>query len=367
MTVRRAANRVVLAEPWLGGSHQAWAEGLARHSSHTIDVVGLPATRWRWRLRAGAAPLAEAVRTSVDRDGWPDVLLVSGLVDVAALLGHLRPPPGLPVVTYMHETQLLYPTSDGAVDADATIRNWSSWLASDEVWFNSVFHRDAVLAALPAWAADQPEPLDVELVVDRFDVVPVGVEPIGSRDPAATRSGPPVILWPHRWEHDKRPDVFARALRRLVDRGLDFRLVLAGEDPFGSPERSALIDEFAEHVDAVGPFDRAAYVEHLRHADIVVSCTDHEFFGIAVVEALLAGCRPVLPNALSYPELVPAAFHDVALYEPGTFGRALERAVAGGGSVDGLAAAMQRWTWPIVIADYDERLAAIADRGRRQP
>ena len=358
--------RVLLAEPWFGGSHRAWAEGLARHSSHDISIVSLPPTLWRWRLRAGAAPLAEALAAEIARSGQPDVLLVSGLVDVAALLGHLRPRPALPVVVYMHESQLLYPTVSGAVDADATLRNWESWRAADAVWFNSAFHRHAVEAALPAWLAGQPEMIPdavVDRVTARFDVVPVGVEaPVGVRP----EPGPvPTIVWPHRWEPDKAPAVFGRALAKLVAAGLDFRLILAGDDPAESSDRSAIIETHRDRVMACGPFPGAEFQQLLHEADIVVSCADHEFFGIGTVEAMLAGCVPVLPNTLSYPDIVPEKFHDAVLYPSGSFGTRLVDIV---GSLDearraisGLASSLEPLTWPEAITRYDIGLSAIVD------
>ncbi len=357
---------MILAEPWFGGSHRAWAEGLARHSAHEVTVVGLEPTLWRWRLRAGAAPLAEAIAAEIAENGPPDLLLVSGLVDVAALLGHLRPAPDLPVVTYMHESQLLYPTAAGAPDPDATLRNWESWRASDQVWFNSSFHRDAVVAALPDWVAAQPERLPLHEITDRFHVVPVGVEPpTGERAPSI---GPPVVLWPHRWEPDKAPEVFQRALRKLADTELDFRLVLAGEDPAGSPVRAAILDEHADRVVAAGPFERTEYERWLFGSDIVVSCAGHEFFGVAVAEALMAGCVPVLPAALSYPELIPAELHDSALYPVGSFGTRLADVVADMDrrreAFPSLSGSMRRFAWANLIDDYDQRFAACGEERR---
>ncbi len=368
-SVATSSARVILAEPWFGGSHRAWAEGLASHSSHDITIVGLAPTLWRWRLRAGAAPLAEAIAAEVAENGPPDFLLVSGLVDVAALLGHLRPESQLPVVTYMHESQLLYPTATGSADPEATLRNWESWRASDQVWFNSAFHRDAVVEALPAWAAAHPEPLPVDKVVEGFHVVPVGVEfPVGTR---RSSGGPPTILWPHRWEPDKAPEVFHRALRKLADAGLDFRLILAGEDPQGSSVRADIVQEHADRLVACGPFERAEYERWLFAADIVVSCAEHEFFGIAVVEALMAGCVPVLPDALSYPELIPSALHEASLYPVGTFGTRMADVVMTlpehRAAAAGLANAMQRFSWPLVIADYDSRITAIVASPLAEP
>ena len=52
---------------------------------------------------------------------------------------------------------------------------------------------------------------------------------------------------------------------------------------------------------------KGEYWKWLNKADWVLSTAEHEFFGIAVVEALFAGCLPWLPEKLSYRELLPAS------------------------------------------------------------
>lgn len=65
------------------------------------------------------------------------------------------------------------------------------------------------------------------------------------------------------------------------------------------------------------------YVEQLNKGTIVVSTSDHEFYGISILEAVRAGCRPLLPNRLSYPELFPQEY----LYDDVNFFAQLEKVV----------------------------------------
>jgi hypothetical protein len=46
----------------------------------------------------------------------------------------------------------------------------------------------------------------------------------------------------------------------------------------------------------------------------VVSTAHHEYFGIAITEAIYAGSFPILPNRLVYPERIPPRFHQQCLY-----------------------------------------------------
>lgn len=374
--------RILLVEPWQTGSHEAWAEGYRLSSGHEVHVVGLPGELWRWRLRGGALPLGEKISTWIDSHGQPDLLLVSGLVDVAELLGlarrNLRPDVG--VVIYQHESQLVYPVADGNYDNGAALRNWMSWCAADLVLFNSYHHMRGVVDALPEFVRALPDLTHapaLDAVMAKFEVFPVGVDlsQIHDSDPVAaadrSRSDRPVILWPHRWERDKDPAAFLAGLRQVRDAGLDFGLVLAGQDPpsgstITAEERATAEQEFADHIVAAGEFSRSEYLEHLARSDLVVSCARHEFFGVAVVEAVASGCVPLLPNALSYPELIRPPWHPTVLYEPGTFGTRLVDAVR---RIDelrdetvGLAQSMRRFDWSTMAPVYDQRLAAVAER-----
>ena len=77
-----------------------------------------------------------------------------------------------------------------------------------------------------------------------------------------------------------------------------------------------ITEEFKELIVQYGYVnDRSQYHAWLDRGAVVVSTAIQENFGIAVLDAIARGCHPLLPNRLSYPELIPEAFHSACLYE----------------------------------------------------
>src|SRR5690606_12399228 len=102
--------RIALVEPYLGGSHRAWAEGYQRHSAHHVELFGLPATHWKWRMQGGHVTIASQIEATVAARGPFDVVLASAMTDLAGLLGLARRSlSGARVVLYVHENQLTFP------------------------------------------------------------------------------------------------------------------------------------------------------------------------------------------------------------------------------------------------------------------
>jgi glycosyltransferase involved in cell wall biosynthesis len=279
-----------------------------RHSRHEFTVLTLPPYKWKWRMRHAAVTFAEQVRGLV-RDGrrWQAVFCTD-MLNLAEFRG-LCPPVihGLPAIAYFHENQLTYPLRrDDPRDFHFAFTNMTTALAAERVWFNSAFHRDEFLGAVADLAGRMPDyqPVAVaSLARSKSAIHHPGIESWPTRPDR--HPGPMRILWVARWEHDKDPELFFQALEQLRDRRIAFRLSVLGES-FGDvpPCFAQARRSFADSIDHWGYLpDRQEYRTVLQTSDVVVSTANHEFFGIAVVEAAAAGCYPVLPNRLAYPEV----------------------------------------------------------------
>lgn len=310
---------VVVLESYHGGSHAAFVDTFMARSRHRCRLVRLPARKWKWRMRGAAMWFLFEDRAWLDAP--IDLVFCSDMLDVAALRGMgPRRVADAAIVCYFHENQLTYPLSEhDRRDYQYAVTNITTCLACDQVWFNSSFHRDSFLFAAAALIDKMPDyrPRGViERIRLRSRVLMPGVD-VPSNPIAADRHGPPRVLWCHRWEFDKNPRPFLAAMAKLSREGVAFELVLTGEQfRTAPPAFAAYRDVLASHVVHEGFVeDRASYLKLVSSCDVVVSSAIQENFGLAVVEAIASGVRPVLPNRLAYPEIIPDRFHRACLYD----------------------------------------------------
>ena len=311
--------RILALEPYYGGSHRAFIDTLMRHSRHRFRLLTLPARKWKWRMRGAAIWFARELASGPPAD--IDLMFVTDMMSVAdlrALLPQMLR--ACPLVCYFHENQLTYPLADEADrDYQYGFTNITSCLASDFVWFNSETHRAAFLEGAKRLLRKMPDhvPHGVLEDIDRKSCVCLPlVEPPPNAPSGRSGEIPRTILWNHRWEYDKDPETLFEVLLRLDADGVDFRLAILGES-FREipPVFSRMMERLESKIVHMGHAeDRADYWRVLGAADIVVSTAIQENFGISIVEAILSGCVPVLPNRLSYPEVIPTAWHGDCLY-----------------------------------------------------
>ncbi len=374
--------KILIVSPYHGGSHQDWAEGYQKYSQHEVSLLTLPDRFWKWRLHGGAVTLA---RRFLEQGLAPDVILATDMLAVTTFLTLTRTRThDIPIILYMHENQLTYPLPTngrtgpmrrqlGERDYHYAFINYASMMAADLVLFNSHFHRDSWFTAVPNFLKHFPEYNElnsVEKLKKKSHVLPVGVdiERLGDWEieklasPHLPISQSPLILWNQRWEYDKNPEAFFAALSEAAAAGFAFRVALCGQQ-YG--KRPSIFDEaiaeLGERIIHVGHADAATYRRLLWQADITISTAHHEFFGISILEAIVCRTFPILPQRLSYPELIPVPYHSHCLYEDqaGLIKRlqwALTHVTTAREIGGALSTAVTQFNWATLAEAYDKIL-----------
>jgi len=367
--------RILLLEPFFAGSHAAWAKGYQRHSRHRIDILQLGGHHWKWRMHGGAVTLA---RRFLDSGARPDLLLATDMLDVTTFLALTRHRTAhIPLALYFHENQIGYPWSPR--DRDIAHRrdhhygfiNFSSALAADAVLFNSDYHRASFLGALPRFLKqfpDHQEPVAVAAIAAKSRVLPLGIDLRRLDAPVAPPpAGPPLILWNHRWEHDKNPEAFFNALYQLQKRRLAFQVAMLGRSyQAQNTAFEAARVKLADRIVHWGYVDnRTQYTEWLHRADLLPVTSNQDFFGISLVEALYCNCYPLLPKRLTYPELVPLEKYPEVFYEDDA--ELVEKLAAAVQNIDSIRRrsfrhCIEAYDWQHMAPVYDALLEAVGHR-----
>ncbi|MBU0485577.1 MAG: DUF3524 domain-containing protein [Proteobacteria bacterium] len=356
--------KILVLEPYYGGSHKSFLQGLREHLEFEFEFLTLPARNWKWRMRLAAPYFVEQLRKiEQDRDSY-QCILCSTFVDVASLIG-LAPSMfvDIPVLTYFHENQFAYPVQiEMERDFHFALTNFTTALASDRLAFNSSYNLESFLDGCRDLLKKS-----TDMKVDDFEgqiraksrIIHPGIDfsdLTGKPEPAHDGEAP-IIVWNHRWEHDKNPELFFNALFELDRREVNFQLVVLGQSFRDQPVIFQQAQKrLADHIIHFGYVkSRDEYVRWLKKSDLVVSTANHEFYGISVIEAVGAGCRPLLPKRLSYPELFPEEFfyEDSSLADEMTL--ALKKGRLDSQRARGLT---ERFSWTNLINDYTSWLVS---------
>ncbi len=361
--------RILFLEPFFGGSHKDFALGWQAHSDHHIELLTLPDRFWKWRMRGAALHFAGklSVMEPFDAVVATDMMNVA---DFRVLAGKKD----VPLLLYFHENQLTYPERPGENRAGQfAYINLTSALAADRVLFNSQVHYNHFFHAAenlihnvpdhsPEWIPDA--------VRNKTGVLYPGCRfAVGEKWERKSCKPAPLIVWNHRWEWDKQPEVFFRALEKVKDAKIPFRLALVGESYARIPkEFRRAEEEFSDHITVFGYVEsRQKYLDLLREGSVVVSTAIQENFGISVVEAVRMGCFPLLPDRLSYPEIMPDRFHEQVIYSdredlvarlkhlllhPGDYDRSRKE----------LSGEMEKFSWQHMAPAYDEEIRCMLSK-----
>ena len=355
--------KILFLESFFGGSHKDFALGLKRHSRHDITLMTLPDKSWKWRMKGAALYFLK----QIDDLSKYDVIFTTDMMDLAdflSLAGKKCPP----VIIYFHENQLSYPLAPKQKkDPHLSFINIISAAVADKVLFNSHFHLKAFIDAAEQLVDQMPDTRPrwiIDKIREKTEVVYPGCHfKKGSIKLKECDIDPPLIIWNHRWEYDKNPEFFFDVLEGLKKKNILFSLGLLGERPDSFPKVfTRAKEQFRDELVVCGYVEsKEEYRSWLGKGAIVVSCAIQENFGISVVEAVRHGCIPLLPDRLSYPELMPDDFLSDILYRTKKeLSEKLEHMLV---HYNGYLAMqkkmsmeMERYSWEIIIKQYDDML-----------
>lgn len=321
-------SNILLLNPFHQGSHKQWAKSLVKHSKHNIDLWELPGRHWKWRMHGAAVHFAQMIQNNNIN---PDIILSTDMLDMSTLrglMGHALP--GTRYYTYFHENQISYPWSP--TDRDVELKrdfhyafiNYTTALASDKLFFNSNYHLSSFLAGLKDLLNRLPDNVDlstIDAIESKSKVLYLGLDlveiEVNTRQEYKTNDKTPVLLWNHRWEYDKNPELFFNTLFHLSDEGADFKLIVTGQSYRNYPP---IFDEakirLADHLIHFGyTSSREEYLDLLRKSDILPVTNIQDFFGGSIIEAIHAGALPLLPDRLAYPEHIPKHLQSEFIYD----------------------------------------------------
>jgi glycosyltransferase involved in cell wall biosynthesis len=308
---------VLLLSAYDAVSHQLWRQRLcgALDDYHWASL-SLPARHFAWRIRSNGLHWAYQQKQILEQPF--DLIIATSMVDLATLRG-LRPSLAqLPTILYFHENQFAYPAGRQRNDnIEPMLVPVYSALCADRIVFNTEYNRHTFLRGVAALSTALPEPFPQQALqqLEQARVIPVPLpDPVASK-PAKTDTQCLNVIWNHRWEYDKGPELLLQIVRHCCDRGLPIRFHIVGqqfrEHPAQFAEIDRLLGEFSETAGmtrgAFGFLPENEYRQLLAQGDVVLSTALHDFQGLAVQEACLSGCSALVPNDLAYPEYLPKA------------------------------------------------------------
>lgn len=307
--------KILLLSAYDARSHQLWRQGLEEQfPQYDWHVLTLPARHFAWRARSNA--MQWFFKNGDQLNSQFDLLIATSTVDLASLRGLFPNLASTPAILYFHENQFAYPQGNSKHSTlELKIASVYSALAADEVVFNSRYNRDTFLAGAESMLKKMPDNLSqclASVLSPKCLVLPVPLHGAFAPDRSrkALQNEPIQLVWNHRWEFDKGPDRLLAFCRELLKTQLAFVLHVVGQQFRDQPaEFAQLRSELqAQRPQALGQWGFIAkqsdYVALLKRSHFVLSTAEHDFQGLAVLEAVQAGCLPLVPNRLAYPEWI---------------------------------------------------------------
>lgn len=311
--------RILVLSAYDAISHKLWRERLqALFDYSQWTELSLAPRHFAWRIRGNSLLWASMELDTLSQDY--DLLIATSMVDLSSLRGFVPSLAKIPTLLYVHENQFEYPAnrSDRSNVEPLLVPIYSAFCA-DVVAFNSEFNRQSFLKGAKKLLSKLPDqfPASVMAKLDESIVMPVPLPDTKTRSDSASDANELSVIWNHRWEYDKGPELLLAIVKQIESQQLPIKLHIVGQQFRQQPPEFVQIDALLDkHRDTTGIArgrfgfieDLTDYNRLLSSVDVVLSTAIHDFQGLAIQEACLMGCVPLTPDALAYPEYIPAKY-----------------------------------------------------------
>jgi glycosyltransferase involved in cell wall biosynthesis len=355
---------VLYFEPlYISGSHEQIARGYIGHSRHNVSFIGRPVlTNWMDNVLYGSKVLASCVNPSTtDLDGIIATEMSS--YGHASTMCQLLWSQKLFLVLLYLEHEFAWPQSSDAKTVLAVLPMLT--LASTAVANKAIFQSKYSFQSFIDGAKKIVTPAEVDKIEAKSQIVTAGVDFAALEKHRVEKNNEiPTILFNHRSDYDKNWPQFLDAVSVLHSEGMKFDLILTGSpDEKGLEKLNDQIVGLQDHIKHVGYVEsREEYAKLLWESDIVCSTAIQECFGISVVEAMSCDCFPILPNRLTYPELIPSEYHGRHLFNSfDELVQMLRGAIANHATLKqaSLRRYMEKFDWSIVAPQLDNIIESV--------
>ena len=307
---------ILLLSAYDAQSHKRWRNGLvSQFPEYQWTVLSLPPRFFSWRVRGNAYSWFMRNKSELEQDY--DLLIATSMVELSALRGIMPRLTKIPTILYHHENQFAYPLQRKEQKRELMhfrLSNLYSAISADTLLFNSEYNRSSFLQGVRSFLRSMPDFAPKSIVSELSNkslVLPVPLEDeLFLKKKTECSLDDLLLVWNHRWEYDKGPEILFRGLELCKVNGVKFKLALLGQQFANSP--SCFKEAETQFKDELLHFgylpSKEAYLELVQSCDIILSTALHEFQGLAVLEAIALGLTPVVPNRLAYPDFIPKRY-----------------------------------------------------------
>jgi glycosyltransferase involved in cell wall biosynthesis len=308
--------KILLLSAYDAASHQRWYHTLiGAFDQFEWTTLRLAPRHFNWRIRGNSLSWAFTQRHVLERDY--DLVVATSMIDLSTLRGFVPSLANVPTLVYFHENQFAYPPSSKQFSTvEPQILNLYTALAADQIVFNSHYNYETFISGVGGLLKKLPDHVPLGLV-DRLknnsQVLPVPLADDCYHQRSLSQVSHLSVLWNHRWEYDKAPERLFGAMKKVLEAGVAIDCHIVGQQFRQIPEVFTPMKAYLEQhplssIKHWGFLDEENYQQLLTGVDVVVSTALHDFQGLAILEAVAAGCIPVVPDRLCYAQWFDAGY-----------------------------------------------------------